>query len=112
MGSFYGKLYEHFSVPSYPHQFNLLSILKYAKSYIKNLLGQPDMHWKLLEDGDNVRVVEAEQLPPVNLQQLVAAHQPAVLADRPVGQHGPIIVSDFISYGKRGGWNDKGIFPI
>ncbi len=34
---------------------------------------QPDVHGQVLQDGDHVGVVKAQQLPPVDLQQLVAA---------------------------------------
>ena len=45
-----------------------------------------------LEYSDDVCVVEAEELPAVDLEQLVAALQPPVLPDRPVGQDGADVV--------------------
>ena len=50
------------------------------------------MHRQLLEDGHHIRVVQPQQLPAVDLEQLVAAAQPAVLPHRAVGQDGADVV--------------------
>ena len=53
---------------------------------------QPDIHRQILQDGHHVGVIKAEQLPAVDLEELVAAVQAAVLAHGAVGQHRPDVV--------------------